>query len=141
MSPDQTRQLYALRDQMLTTDYHFDKVQYRYSGGFDVIVGNPPYVFARENFSEQEKNFYMKHYVSAQYQINTYFLFIELCVKLLETNGLFGFIVPNSRLMISSGASLRRYLLEETTFLEIVNLLGNTFDEANVETIMMINRK
>lgn len=109
--------------------------------GFDIIVWNPPYVFARENFNEKEKNFYIEKYVSAQYQINTYFLFIELCVRLSKNKGYFWLIVPNSWLMISSWNWLRTYLLENTTFLEVINLLGNTFEDANVETIIMINQK
>ena len=45
-------------------------------GGFDIIIGNPPYVFARDNISEKIKDYYNENYVSAEYQLNTYLLFI-----------------------------------------------------------------
>ena len=46
-------------------------------GGFDVVIGNPPYVFARENMNQKDKDYFIAHYQSANYQINTYLLFIE----------------------------------------------------------------
>lgn len=52
-------------------------------GGFDVIVGNPPYIFARDNFQQKEKDFFVENFISAKYQINTYLLFIEKSIHLL----------------------------------------------------------
>ena len=46
-------------------------------GGFDVVIGNPPYVFARENFRSQEKNYFISNYKLAVYQLNLYILFLE----------------------------------------------------------------
>ena len=110
-------------------------------GGFDVVIGNPPYVFARDNFSDLEKSYYTNNYVSIQYQINTYVVFIEKSIKLLKENGLSGLIVPNSWLMIGSTQKLRTFLLENTAIDEIVNLSGNSFSDANVETIILVTTK
>ncbi|MBK6303251.1 MAG: N-6 DNA methylase [Arcobacter sp.] len=65
-------------------------------GGFDIVIGNPPYVFARENISQFEKNYYSNVYNSAKYQINTYLLFMEKTIKLIKNNGFYGLIVPNA---------------------------------------------
>ena len=46
--------------------------------GFDVVIGNPPYVFAREKINLADKEYYEAKYVSAKYQVNTYILFMEL---------------------------------------------------------------
>ncbi len=110
-------------------------------GGFDVVIGNPPYVFARGNMNVQEKEYYMKEYVSTQYQINTYMVFMEKSISLLKNCGYSGLIVPNSWLMISSAQKLRSFLLENTFIDKIVNLSGNSFEDANVETIILINAK
>ena len=110
-------------------------------GGFDVIIGNPPYVFAREKVSEAEKRYYTKHYTSAKYQVNTYILFIEQCQKLLKEHGYCGLIVPNSWLMVYSGEDLRKYLLENVTVQKIVSLVGKSFQDANVETVILIDEK
>ena len=89
------------------------------NGGFDIVVGNPPYVFARDNFSEIEKNYYIKNYVSSNYQINTYILFMEKSFKLLKNKGYASMIVPNSWL----------------------NLVGHSFENVNVETVIYFGYK
>lgn len=110
-------------------------------GGFDVVIGNPPYVFARDNISKIEKEYYISNYVSAKYQINTYLLFIEKTVHLLKYNGIYGLIIPNSWLMIYSGEGLRKYLLETNQINQIINLTGFSFETVNVETVILLAEK
>ena len=109
-----------------------------YKGGFDVIIGNPPYVFARDNFSQSEKDFFVEKYVSAKYQINTYLLFIEKTITLLKNKGIYGLIIPNAWLMVYSGEGLRKYLLETCNLYQIINLEGYSFESANVETVILL---
>ena len=111
------------------------------NGGFDIVVGNPPYVFARDNFSEIEKNYYIKNYESSNYQINTYILFMEKSFKLLKNRGYTSMIVPNSWLMMYSGKGIREYILEKIKLLEIVNLAGHSFENVNVETVIYFGYK
>ncbi|MBQ5455704.1 MAG: N-6 DNA methylase, partial [Prevotella sp.] len=107
-------------------------------GGFDVVIGNPPYVFAREKVSEKEKNYYSTVYESAKYQVNTYIIFMEKSMLLAKKNGLVGLIVPNSWLMTYSGEALRKFFIEKTSVDIIVNLYGKSFEDANVETVISI---
>jgi type I restriction-modification system DNA methylase subunit len=110
-------------------------------GGFDVIIGNPPYVFARDNFRQEEKDFFVSKYVSAKYQINTYLLFIEKSVHLIKNNGIYGLIIPNSWLMMYSGEGLRKFLLKTNKINQIINLAGFSFETANVETVILLAEK
>jgi hypothetical protein len=110
-------------------------------GGFDVVIGNPPYVFARDNFKQEEKDFYVNNYVSAKYQINTYLLFIERTVHLIKNNGIYGLIIPNAWLMIYSGEGLRNFLLNECKLNQIINLEGYSFESASVETVILLAEK
>ena len=119
-------------------DWHKEFPQVFEKGGFDVVIGNPPYIFAREKISDYEKEYYTKHYESAKYQVNTYILFIEKAFKLNKKNGLCGLIVPNSWLMVYSGEDLRRFMMKNITLNQIVSLLGKSFEDANVETVIMI---
>ena len=112
-----------------------------YKGGFDVIIGNPPYVFARDNFKKEEKDFFVNEYVSAKYQINTYLLFIEKAVHILKEKGIYGLIIPNSWLMMYSGEGLRKFLLETNKLNQIINLAGYSFESANVETVILLAEK
>ncbi|MDA3781020.1 MAG: N-6 DNA methylase, partial [Bacteroidales bacterium] len=111
------------------------------NGGFDVVIGNPPYVFARDNISQEVKDFYNKEYQSAEYQVNTYMLFIERSIQILKSTGHYGLIVPNSWLMVGSATKLRKYILDNSRVKEIVNLSGYSFDNVNVETIIILSEK
>jgi len=60
---------------------------------FDVIIGNPPYGAA---FSETETAYIRQNYQTAEYQINSYVVFYEKALQLLNQNGYLGFITPNT---------------------------------------------
>ncbi|MFA5454414.1 MAG: N-6 DNA methylase [Sulfurimonas sp.] len=122
-------------------DWHAEFPEVFAQGGFDVVIGNPPYVFARENMNQYEKDYYIKKYQSANYQINTYLLFMEQAIKLLSQNGFYGLIVPNAWLMVYSGQGLRKYILDNTQVNKIINLSGYSFENVSVETIILIANK
>lgn len=111
------------------------------NGGFDVVIGNPPYVFAREKVENKDKEYYSKKYYSAEYQINTFVLFIEKSIKLLKNNDYLGFIVPNTLLQISSISKLREYILNNSSIKKIINLYGYSFKGVDVETVIFIIQK
>jgi type I restriction-modification system DNA methylase subunit len=110
-------------------------------GGFDVVIGNPPYVFAREKISQIEKQYYNNTFNSSEYQLNTYVLFIEKSLQVIKKAGLLGLIVPNAWLMVNSTSKLRKYLLENSSVKEILNLSGYSFQGVNVETIILLAEK
>jgi len=88
-------------------------------GGFNVVVGNPPYV-RQESLGE------IKTYFSAHYQVyhgtaDLYVYFIEQSHKLLCSGGFFGTIVSNKWMSASYGAALRRFIAEKTTIQQIVD--------------------
>lgn len=106
-------------------------------GGFDVIIGNPPYVNAKgENFSQSEKDFYYANYQTAVYQIDTYILFIERLKFLLKNNGLGSYIVPNSWLNNLLLSEVRRFVLDNFQLQYIVNTPSGVFEDATVDTVI-----
>ncbi len=112
------------------------------NGGFDVVVGNPPYVFARnKNFNNNEKNYYYRKYKQATYQINTYVLFIEQAYNLMKKNSYLGYIVPNTFLTINSFKELRFFLLKETDYTQIINIYDKVFNDAAVDTCIVAFKK
>jgi thymidylate synthase len=46
--------------------------------GFDVVLGNPPYIYARDNFNESIKKYFYDNYLAIDNQINSYVLFLEI---------------------------------------------------------------
>ena len=111
-------------------------------GGFDLIIGNPPYVFARGgSFESNVKEFFKNHYEVAQYQLNTYALFIERAFQLLRPGGYLAFIVPNTWLTIQTFSGLRKFLLENTSSLKIINIFDKVFSAASVDTCLLVAQK
>lgn len=109
------------------------------NGGFDAVVGNPPYVFARNNmFTEEQKTYYYKHYPISEYQLNTYLMFTEKAYYLVKNNGLVGFIIPNNCLTINSFDKFRRFMVDNTSYLHIINSFDKVFSGANVDTCILM---
>ncbi|MAU40175.1 MAG: hypothetical protein CMF31_00970 [Kordiimonas sp.] len=112
------------------------------NGGFDVIVGNPPYVFARDQgFTDQEKQHYYANYEQANYQINTYALFTEKGYRLAKSNGYLGYIIPNTCLTINSFKEFRKFILEETSKTKIINIFDKVFSDASVDCCILLFKK
>ena len=122
--------------------WNFDFNQILNKGGFDVCLGNPPYIFARnKKFSENLKNYYNTFYNLQTYQLNTYGLFTERSYNLLSFNGDLGFIIPNNCLTIDTFSIFREFILNNTSNLKITNIYDKVFDDANVDNCVLIFRK
>lgn len=90
-------------------------------GGFDVVVGNPPWVRAKIACDAHELD-----YLNAKFreysvgELNLYKLFVVEAIKKLKKNGLFAFIIPSSYLSDRDSIELRKWLL---TNYRIVSIL------------------
>jgi type I restriction-modification system DNA methylase subunit len=105
-------------------------------GGFDVVVGNPPYIFTRnEGFSAAEKAYFYSRYKHQGPQLNSFGIFLEQSFQIQRSeHGATGFITPNNWLTIDSFAKLRRQLITTDGELHIINILDRVFQAANVDT-------
>jgi len=81
------------------------------AGGFDSIIGNPPYV--RQEMLGELKTYFKEHYEVYHGVADLYVYFIHRGVSLLRNNGLFGFIVSNKWLRANYGEPLRRWLKKQ----------------------------
>ena len=77
-------------------------------GGFDVVVGNPPYV--RQELLTEQKEYFKTHYHVYQGTADLYAYFIEKGVSLLSSEGLFSIIVANKWMRANYGKTLRQWL-------------------------------
>ena len=78
-------------------------------GGFDVVLGNPPYVRA-ESLSAAFKDYARTHYDTYAGTADLYTYMIEKGMKLLCAGGVYGIIVANKWLRAAYGKPLRRWL-------------------------------
>ena len=87
--------------------------------GFDVIIGNPPYVVLGKNH-DAIGYFKQTYKVSHGGKVNLYKLFIERSMGLLKDGGYLGFICPSNYLSSTDSKELRKLILKETTIKEII---------------------
>jgi len=90
-------------------------------GGFDVVVGNPPYVRS-QLLKQDDKKYFSKNYISASNQYDLYILFIEKAIKILKQKGLLGFINPNKFLISDYGLKLREFIIKNSHFKNIIDV-------------------
>jgi TaqI-like C-terminal specificity domain/Eco57I restriction-modification methylase len=111
-------------------------------GGFDFVVGNPPYIFARdEGFSSNDKEYFYAQYSLAQYQLNTYIMFTEKGYQILSDTGRLGFIIPNNWLTIETTSVFREFVLRSGKNKLIVNSYDRIFEDANIDTSILVFSK
>lgn len=106
-------------------------------GGFDFVVGNPPYIRSRF-IAEEDKAALAKAYALAAYQPDTFAFFIEKSITALVGAGRVGFILPSGFLTNDQYAVLRRHLVEKCTVEKIVDLKAGVFKEASVDTFVLV---
>jgi hypothetical protein len=105
------------------------------AGGFDAVIGNPPY---GAKLSSDEINFLRKKYSTAEYQIDTYPLFIEKAHQIGNSKGYFGMIIPSAWVASKYDQELRKHISTKTKIINMVIAPKNTFVSATVETIILI---
>jgi type I restriction-modification system DNA methylase subunit len=89
------------------------------SGGFDVIVGNPPYV--RQELIKHQSDYFSKTYKSFSWKTDLYVYFFEQGVNLLKNKGILAYISSWKFLEANYGVTLREYLFKNTTFLSLID--------------------
>jgi hypothetical protein len=118
-------------------------------GGFDIIIGNPPYVFTRDvPFSNEMKEYYKSKYFqlltkSANVRenqigkVNLYALFILKSLQFLKPKGEVGLIIPNTILRTTVYEGVRKYLLDNASIEKIIDLKEGVFDQVTVSTVIL----
>lgn len=104
-------------------------------GGFDVVIGNPPYVNV-EKMSVKDKEYYKNEYKSFFKRSDLFALFVEKGLTLAKTK--MGFIIPSIVLNNLSYAPLRDLFLNKRWLKEVSYVGGGVFDDATVDTSILL---
>lgn len=99
--------------------------------GFDVIIGNPPY---GASLSKEDKVLLGNIFKYQDYQLDTYLLFIEQSLNIMNKNAEFSFIIPNTWLTNLKFKKIRKHIIENTFIHEITHYKKSVFEEAVVDT-------
>jgi hypothetical protein len=119
-------------------------------GGFDIIIGNPPYIQLQANGGELAKIFGPqkdgKKIIPSPYQTfdnmgDIYSLFYERGVMLLKQWGILCYITSNKWMRTAYGEKTRKFFVEQTNPIILVDLGAGIFESATVETNILLLSK
>lgn len=108
------------------------------SGGFDFIVGNPPYVTLQKYSSFDPTEGIYPQIIDGP--VNAATLMIGRSVELLKQGGVLAFLLPRTILHVDSYNKIRSYLLQNTQIIQIIDL-GAKFKDVRGEQIILIVKK
>ena len=109
-------------------------------GGFDVVIGNPPYV-QLQSMGTMSDAYAKCGFETFNKSADLYCLFTERGYSLLKEGGLQSFIMPNKWMLVSYGKELRKFMAK-TDLQQIINF-GDVqfFDEATIYVCIFVTRK
>lgn len=112
--------------------------------GFDVVIGNPPYVNAMElkkNLGEIEYKRLKSFFSTAKGTIDFYVYFFEKGVSLLSENGILSYITPNKYLCANYGKELRIFLIRNAQILILLDVSHDKVFDASTYPVVTILQK
>jgi len=142
-------------DQNASSPFFDSEWMFDIAEGFDVVIGNPPYVFTRDvDFDGNFKKYIEYEYFSKMIRgkksksnqsgkINLFAVFILKGLFVSKKNGYLTYIIPNNILRTTTYDIVRRYILENSHVEQIVDLGSGVFDNVTASTIVLgiSNRK
>ncbi|MHB1867515.1 MAG: HsdM family class I SAM-dependent methyltransferase [Nitrososphaerales archaeon] len=124
-----------------TFDWRAEYPDIMKNNGFDIVIGNPPYLKI-EWINQNDRDYYETKYGSYMRRYDAYGLFIERTLNLLlRPNGSFGMIIPSTILNNLSFSKLRKMLIDNSKIERIVNLGGKVFPHVNNDTLILLFSK
>jgi hypothetical protein len=122
-------------------DVQFPEIMNVRVGGFDAVIGNPPYVVVAPDSFDPAQSAYLRRYQVAQYKADLFHLFIERGLGLCQKHGKLGMIVPNTWLTLQFTDKLRDFVLRNSKIEQLVVLDHLVFAEADVFTALLFLEK
>jgi hypothetical protein len=125
----------------------FPEIFERPRPGFDLVVGNPPWVSFglrdRGAAPEEERRYYERLFpAGTQYKLSLYPIFMELAMRLCREGGVHGFLVPDSVLAGHHFSRIRRLLLSDADPVELTLIEGALWPGVHVgHTLLYAVRK
>lgn len=108
---------------------------------FDIIISNPPYIGSK--LIDQESKALLKRFSDTVYgNPDIYIVFFEIAIRMIKPGGVCCFITPNSFFRSLNGKKLRKYLINQTSEIKLIDFEGSlVFDKVLHYSAITIFRK
>ncbi len=110
---------------------------FRDVGGFDAVVGNPPWIDIK-GMEPITVDYYFKKYSTVENRMNVYAVFFQKALSLIKKEGKFGYITPSSFTTQSSYEKLRELIISKYSFEKLIRLPDGVFNGVVAETVISI---
>ncbi|TVL73512.1 Eco57I restriction-modification methylase domain-containing protein [Brachyspira hyodysenteriae] len=111
------------------------------AGGFDVVIGNPPYVQIQGMEKELKEGYKESNYKNYVLTGDIYQLFFEKSLDVLKAGGIVGMITSNKWMQANYGAITRNYFYKNANVNGVIDLGGGRFQGATVDTSIILYSK
>ncbi len=129
-------------DQNASTNFFDSEWMFGIAEGFDVVIGNPPYIQLQKNEGKLGKLYKDTGYVTFVRTGDIYQLFYERGCQLLRSQrGLLAYITSNSWLKAKYGHALRSYFSDQHTPLSLLEMGKDVFENTIVDTSILLLRE
>ncbi len=110
-----------------------------YKKGFDVIIGNPPWVTIRKNeIGKRKWDELRKQYKSVSiFKFNLFPIFLEKCISMMKKDTLISFIIPQRLLDAPSYFHLRKIMIDQKLIRRILKINSNNFDGVVADSVII----
>ena len=119
--------------------FDWDSIKYGFGnitkqGGFDIIIGNPPYV-RMQNLDKSQVTYFNELYEVAYKNYDIYILFVEQVLRLIKQSGFISFIMPHKFIKTDYGEKLKNLICENSLLSEFIDFTDlQVFDQATTYT-------
>jgi hypothetical protein len=110
------------------------------AGGFDAVIGNPPYI-PIESMPDSQKKYYQNHFSQLERKYDSSIIFILAQLNKLNSNGLLGYISSITWQTGENYCKLRQHIFNNNGVISIINLPFDVFKNAYVDTGVYILSK
>jgi adenine-specific DNA-methyltransferase len=127
-------------DQNRHADFFDPEWMFGFSQGFDIVIGNPPYV--RQEAIKDDKPRYKPHYACYNGTADLYVYFYERSIRLLNPLGVLSFITSNKWFRAKYGQDLRKFMTTHTVIRQIIDFGDEAvFDALAYPTIVVATKR
>ena len=129
-------------DQNTSADWFDPQYMFGVKDGFDIVIGNPPYIQLQKNQGELGQRYRNAGFETFVRTGDVYQLFIERGCRLLrQSSGLLAYITSNSWLKAEYGKSTRNFLARCHSLLKLLEMGKDVFESAIVDSSIILSRE